>query len=104
MKDMKYNLKFYKTIEKSIVFNFVQKLTSKDINAIIIIEYKNKRMINMKMKLLILLTLIFMIPFVIKAEELQMEWQKSWGGNKYDYLNNIIVTEDGSIKVEQFQY
>ena len=47
---MKYNLKFYKTIEKSIVFNFVQKLTSKDINVIIIIEYKNKRMINMKKK------------------------------------------------------
>ena len=94
---MKYNLKFYKTIEKSIVFNFVQRLTNKDINVILIIEYKNKRMVNMKKKLLILLTLIFMTPFVIKAEELQMEWQKSWGGNYEDYLNNVIETEDGSI-------
>ena len=50
----------------------------------------------MKKKLLILLTLIFMTPFVIKAEELQMEWQKSWGGNKYDNLNNVIETEDGN--------
>ena len=51
----------------------------------------------MKKKLLILLTLIFMTPFVIKAEELQMEWQKSWGGNQFDALNNVIETEDGSI-------
>ena len=51
----------------------------------------------MKKKLLILLTLIFMTPFVIKAEELQMLWQKSWGGNYEDYLNNVIETEDGSI-------
>ena len=93
---MKYNLKFYKTIEKSIVFNFVQRLTNKDINVILIIEYKNKRMVNMKKKLLILLTLIFMTPFVIKAEELQMEWQKSLGGNGRESLNNVIETEDGS--------
>ena len=60
----------------------------------------------MKKKLLILLTLIFMTPFVIKAEELQMEWQKSWGGNSrdsftggnnFDALNNAIETEDGGI-------
>ena len=51
----------------------------------------------MKKKLLILLTLIFMTPFVIKAEELQMEWQKSWGGNQFDALNNVIETEDGCI-------
>ena len=23
-------------------------------------------------------------------------WQKSWGGNSHDYLNNVIVTEDGN--------
>ena len=50
----------------------------------------------MKKKLLILLTLIFMTPFVIKAEELQMEWQKSWGGSRQESLNNVIETEDGN--------
>ena len=50
----------------------------------------------MKKKLLILLTLIFMTPFVIKAEELQMEWQKSWGGKSLDLFSNTIETEDGN--------
>ena len=51
----------------------------------------------MKKKLLILLTLIFMTPFVIKAEELQMEWQKSWGEKSPDTLNNVIEIEEGGI-------
>ena len=50
----------------------------------------------MKKKLLILLSLLFFTPFVIKAEELQMEWQKSWGGKSLDLFSNTIETEDGN--------
>ena len=49
----------------------------------------------MKKKLLILLTLMFFIPFVIKAEELKMDWQKSWGGNDNDGFFKLLQIEDG---------
>ena len=57
-------------------------------------------------KFLLMVLCMIMLPFTIKAEELQKEWQKSWGGNSrdsfregnnYDNLNNVIETEDGGI-------
>ena len=49
---------------------------------------------NMKKKLLILLNLLFFTPFVINAEGLKMESQKSFGGSLSDQFNSIISTED----------
>ena len=49
----------------------------------------------MKKKLLILLSLLFFTPFIIKAEELKMDWQKSWGGNNQDGFDDILQTKDG---------
>ena len=48
----------------------------------------------MKKKLLILLSLLFFTPFVINAEGLKMESQKSFGGSLSDQFNSIISTED----------
>ena len=48
----------------------------------------------MKKKLLILLNLLFFTPFVINAEGLKMESQKSFGGSLSDQFNSIISTED----------
>ena len=58
----------------------------------------------MKKKLLILLTLMFFIPFVIKAEELKMDWQKSWGGNDRDEFYELLQTEDGSFIANCYSY
>lgn len=44
----------------------------------------------MKKKLLILLTFIFFMPLIIKAEEIKLEWEREFGG----YNQNIIKTSD----------
>ncbi len=50
----------------------------------------------MKRKLLIMLILFF--PFMINAEEIKMEWQKSWGGNGYDsFLDGAVNSKDETI-------
>ena len=36
-----------------------------------------------------------MLPFTIKAEELQKEWQKNWGGNKFEVFSELLQTKDG---------
>ena len=49
----------------------------------------------MKKKLLILLSLLFFTPFVIKAEELKMDWQNSIGGNYSEGFSELLQTKDG---------
>ena len=53
----------------------------------------------MKKKLLTILTLILFVPFMINAEELKLDWQKSWGGNSYDEFYDILQTQDGGFIV-----
>ena len=51
----------------------------------------------MKKKLLLLL--LMFIPFFINAEEVKLEWQKSWGGNDSDLFDSIVLTNDGGFIV-----
>ena len=53
----------------------------------------------MKNKLLILLTLMFLTPFVVDAEELKMDWQKNWGGSDVEKIEVALPTEDNGIVV-----
>lgn len=46
-------------------------------------------------KIIILITLLF-IPFIVDAEELKVEWQKSWGGSSYDSFTSSLLFDDGS--------
>lgn len=53
----------------------------------------------MKKKLLIFLTLMVLIPLNVFAEELKIDWLKSWGGSDYDYLRSAFITDDGGFIV-----
>ena len=50
---------------------------------------------NMKKILLTIIIFLFLVPFMIRAEELKIELQKNWGGKYGDGFNNIFQTEDG---------
>ena len=58
----------------------------------------------MKKILLTILILILFIPFMINAEELNLEWQKSWGGNSHDEFYDILQTQDGGFIVYGYSY
>ena len=45
------------------------------------------------MKKILLFLLIMFIPFYINAEELKMDWQKSWGGSAYEYFTGLSLTK-----------
>ena len=47
----------------------------------------------------LIFVVILFIPFVVKAEELKLDWQKSWGGNNGDEFYDIIQTQDGGFIV-----
>ena len=49
----------------------------------------------MKKKLLILLAFVLFMPFMVKAYEVKMDWQKSWGGNDNDKFYKLLQTEGG---------
>ena len=51
------------------------------------------------MKKLLLFILILLIPFMINAEELKLNWQKSWGGNRDETFSKILKTPDGGFIV-----
>ena len=53
----------------------------------------------MKKKLLLFLTLMVLIPLNVFAEELKIDWLKSWGGSNYDYLQSAFITDDGGFIV-----
>ena len=46
-------------------------------------------------KFLLMVLCMIMLPFTIKAEELQKEWQKNWGGNKFEVFSELLQTKDG---------
>ena len=48
----------------------------------------------MKKILLTILTLMLLIPFAINAEELKLDWQKTWGGSSGDEFYDILQTQD----------
>ncbi len=48
------------------------------------------------MKKLFVFILMLFIPFAVYAEELKMNWQKSWGGNGWDSFSSILETRNGS--------
>ena len=51
------------------------------------------------MKKKILFLLILFIPFMVSAYELEIDWQKSWGGNADDSFDNIFQLKDGNYLV-----
>ena len=53
----------------------------------------------MKKICFIILTLMLFCPFMINAEELEIEWERSWGGDSKDEFTSSLVTEDGEIIV-----
>lgn len=53
----------------------------------------------MKKILIFLIYLISFLPFFISAKELELQFQKSWGGSNFDFFNSGIVTTDGNIVV-----
>ena len=55
------------------------------------------------MKKKILFLLILLLPFMVSAEEIKMEWQKSWGGNGSDeFIGAIPTKENGFIEFGYF--
>ena len=47
------------------------------------------------MKKILLFYVIMFIPFIAYAEEFNLEWQKSWGGNNADHFTSVILSDDG---------
>ena len=47
------------------------------------------------MKKLLFFILILFVPFIVYAEELKMEWQKSWGGTDITDIYQVMQTQDG---------
>ena len=56
------------------------------------------------MKKLFLFILTLFIPFVIKAEELKMDWQKSFGGNSEDNFYELLQTDDDGFIAYGYSY
>ena len=46
----------------------------------------------MKIKLLLLITLILFIPFMVKAKELKIDFENNFGGNSYDEYTSVKQT------------
>lgn len=51
------------------------------------------------MKKKILFLLILFIPFMVSAEELNLEWEKGWGGSYGDSFNSIALLEENNLIV-----